>query len=271
MNPAILVVSFGTTHLDTLQDNIARTEADIAAAFPGSSLYRAFTSKVVRFRLKKNLGIHVDSVEEAMARIAADGHTHVVVQPTLLIPGEEYDRLYAWVKEAAGPLHVSIGRPLLGGESDLDAITAILREAYPTAEDTVLLTMGHGTEHNANDLYERLTEKFRAQDGAPMRLCTVEGKPSFADAVQELAALPQRKVLLVPLLFVAGEHAKEDMAGEGPKSLHSMLTAAGFHVSCVVRGLGQLQSVRDLYVQRALEEARVFSGYAAQGSEKLSC
>lgn len=271
MDPAILVVSFGTTHLDTLQENIARTEADIAAAFPGSSLYRAFTSKAVRFRLKKNLDVHVDSVEEAMARIAADGHTHVVVQPTLLIPGEEYDRLCAWVKEAAGPLHVSTGRPLLCGESDLEAITAILREAYPTAEDTVLLAMGHGTEHNANDLYERLAVKFRAQGGAPMRLCTVEGKPSFADAVQELTSLRQRKVLLVPLLFVAGEHAKEDMAGEEPGSLRSILAAAGFHVSCAVHGLGQLQPVRDLYVRRGLEAGRVFSGYAAQGNEKSSC
>lgn len=260
MNPAILVVSFGTTHPDALQENIARTEADIAAAFPDSSLYRAFTSKVVRFRLKKDQNIHVDSVEEALVRIAADGHTHVVVQPTLLIPGDEYDRLRAWVKEAAGPLHVSIGRPLLCGESDLDAITAILREAYPTPEDTVLLAMGHGTEHTANDLYERLAATFRGQDGATMRLCTVEGTPTFIDAVQELAALSQRKVLLVPLLLVAGEHAKEDMAGETSKSLRSLLVKEGFQVSCIVRGLGHIQSVRDLYVQRAQEAAQAFDG-----------
>ena len=253
MDPAILVVSFGTTHLDTLQENIARTEADIAAAFPGRALYRAFTSRIVRERLQKNHGIRIDSVEEALARIAAEGYTQVAVQPALLIPGEEYDLLCTSVKASSGALRFSIGRPLLCGDGDLDKITHILREAYPTGEDTVLLVMGHGTAHSANDLYERLAEKFRTREGPPMRLCTVEGTPAFADVVKELAALPQRKALLVPLMLVAGEHAKEDMAGEGPGSLRALLAKEGFQVSCSMHGLGQLQAVREMYVRRALE------------------
>lgn len=104
----------------------------------------------------------------------------------------------ASVKQAAEELRFSVGHPLLCDSSDLDKITAILRESYPTETDTILLAMGHGTEHDANHLYEQLAENFRTQKGFPMRLCTVESTPTFADAIQELKALPQRKVLLIP-------------------------------------------------------------------------
>lgn len=256
MDPAVLVVSFGTTHTDTLRENIARTEAAIAGRFPGCALYRAFTSGIVRTRLREKLDIRVDSVEEALARIAAHGHGEAVIQPTLVIPGEEYDRLRASAGRAPGGLRCAIGQPLLRDDGDLDGIAGVLREAYPTPEDTVLLAMGHGTDHSANDLYERLAEKLRRREGPPMRLCTVEGTPTFADAARELAAMPQRKALLVPLMLVAGEHAKEDMAGERPESLRSLLVREGFRVSCIVRGLGQLPSVRELYAHRALEAAK---------------
>ena len=259
MEPAVLVVSFGTTHLDTMEKTITRTEADIAAAFPGCPLYRAFTSNMVRAKLAKVHKIHVDSVAEALARIAADGHTQAVVQPTLLIPGEEYDRLCAAVREAAGPLKTAIGRPLLDDDGDLDRVTSIFREAYPVPADTVLLAMGHGTAHGANRIYEVLAEKFRAQVGVLMRLCTVEGTPTFADAVAELTALPQRKALLAPLLLVAGEHTKSDLAGPQPGSLRSQLVQAGFQVDCALRGLGELSAVRKMYVRRVQEAMRIMT------------
>ncbi len=254
MKSAILVVSFGTTHLNTLRENISRTEASIADAFPDCPFYRAFTSPTVRRRLLEQSGIAVDSVEEAMARIAADGAERVIVQPTLLIPGEEYDRLCACLVVPSG-LSVSIGRPLLCGDQDLGEMTAALRDAYPVDSGTVLLLMGHGTGHSANSIYERLAEQMRKLEGSAMRLCTVEGTPTFADAVAELSALPQRRVLAAPLMLVAGDHAKNDMAGDEPESLRSQLMAAGFQVSCSLQGLGQLSAVRDMYVRRALEAA----------------
>ena len=259
MNPAILVVSFGTTHLDTLRETIARTETDIADAFPDWSFYRAFTSGVVRRRLREQHGIAADSVEDALARIAADGVTRVVVQPTLLIPGEEYERLQASVYAAAGGLEVSMGRPLLSSDQDLREILSALRDAYPVEEDTVLLAMGHGTEHSANDLYERLARMMREQTGPLMRLCTVEGVPTFQDAVSELTALDRRRALIVPLMLVAGDHAKNDMAGDEPDSLRCQLESAGYETSCVLQGLGQMKAVRRMYIQRALEAAEKLS------------
>lgn len=249
MKTALLVVSFGTTHLDTLEKTIAATENALAAAFPEYPLYRAFTSGIVRKRLKSKFDIHVDSMEEAMARITGDGFEQVIVQPTLLIPGEEYDKLCAAIEASAGNMKVCIGKPLLCGEPDLDAIIRVLQEAYPVDDDTILLLMGHGTEHAANDIYIRLAQKMRK---LPMRLCTVEGTPSFEDAIEELTAQPKRKVQLAPMLFVAGDHAKNDMAGDEPDSLRSMLEKKGFAVECTIQGLGEIDAIRQMYVQRVL-------------------
>lgn len=251
MKTALLVVSFGTTHLDTLEKTIVQTENELRGAFPELPFYRAFTSQIVCARLQSKYGMEVRSVETALERIAADGYEQVLLQPTLLIPGEEADRLAASVHSSAGKLKIAMGKPLLGEESDMDALIPILKEAYPVPADTALLLMGHGTDHGANSLYEQFNQKLRQDTGCVMRICTLEGIPTFADAVQELSTLPQRKVTLAPLLFVAGEHAKNDMAGEEPDSLCSLLKASGFTVSPVFQGLGQIAAIRKLFVERA--------------------
>ncbi len=250
MNSALLVVSFGTTHLDTMEKAIAATERVLGEAFPHCPVYRAFTSAVVRKRLAENQKIHICSVEEALAQIAADGFEHVLVQPTLLIPGEEYEKLRAAVRRAAGTLQVKIGQPLLAEEKDLDTVLTLLQKAYPTAPDTILVLMGHGTAHCANRFYEQLAARMRMLEYPTMRLCAVEGTPSFDTLLQELSALPQRKIRLVPFLFVAGDHTKNDMAGSGPESLCSLLRTQGFTVSCILQSLGELAEIRNLFVQR---------------------
>lgn len=257
MKTALLVVSFGTTHPDTLEKTIAATENALACAFPEYPVFRAFTSGVVRKRLLDKYGIQTDSVAEAMKRIAGAGFDRVIVQPTLLIPGEEYDRLSAQVRAAAGTLRLSMGKPLLWEERDLDDMLQVLKAAYPVAADTVLLLMGHGTAHSANRIYLRLAEKMRETPGAVMRLCTVEGTPSFDDILAELRDMSQRKVCLAPMLLVAGDHAKNDMAGTAPGSLRARLESQGFTVECILRGLGELEAVRRMYIRRvetALEQ-----------------
>ena len=250
MKTAVLVVSFGTTHLDTLAKTIQAVEADMAVAFPKARCYRAFTSKIVRSRLKSKYDISVDSVEEALQRMKNDGMKRVVVQPTLLIPGEEYDRLRSNVLLNAGELEIAIGQPLLWDDSDMNSMMQILEQAYPVDEDTVLLAMGHGTGHESNCLYVRLAQKMSAQ-GSCLALCTVEGKPDFEGAIERLKGQDKRKVHLVPMLLVAGDHSKNDMAGEKPGSLRGLLEQEGFEVSWTLQGLGEIPSVREIYVRRA--------------------
>ena len=250
MKTALLVVSFGTTHLDTFEKTIQATENALVAEFPEYTVYRAFTSGMVRKRLMSKYEISVDSIEESLARISRDGFDAVIVLPTLLIPGEEYDKLLAVTSSAAGSLNVSVCKPLLYCEQDLDNIIQILHKAYPTKDDTVLLLMGHGTEHSANDLYIRLAKKMRSYPGCTMRLCTVEGTPSFEDAINELTQMPQRQIKVAPLMFVAGDHAKNDMASEDPDSLRSLLAENGFSVECCVQGLGEFETVQQMYASK---------------------
>lgn len=250
MKTAILIVSFGTTHLDTLAKTIQCVEEDMARAFPEANCYRAFTSKIVRSRLKSKYGIIVDSVEEALKRIKADGMEQVVVQPTLLIPGEEYDRLRSGALLNAGDLKIAMGLPLLWDDTDLTGMMDQLGKAYPVADDTVLLAMGHGTGHESNCLYVRLAEQM-SRRGDSLVLCTVEGKPDFEQAIGLLKAKNKRKVHLVPMLLVAGDHSKNDMAGEKPDSLRKRLEKEGFDVTWELRGLGELPAIRRLYIERA--------------------
>lgn len=251
MRKAILVVSFGTTHPDTLEKTICAVEREIQNAFPDIPCFRAFTSPTVRRRLREKQGICVDSVEEAMARIAGEGFTHVTVQPTLLLPGEEFDKLHAATLNSAGNLQVRIGRPLLWEDADLEALAQALQDGTPLPEDTILLAMGHGTAHTADSVYLRLRS---AMNRRGMELCTVEGSIDFAAAREALLGQDKRKVHLVPMLLVAGEHSKNDMAGEEPDSLRSILTEAGFTVSFTLRGLGELPQVQQAFCRRVKEQ-----------------
>ena len=251
MSAAVLIASYGTTRLDALERTIRAVERDIAAAFPGLPCYRAFISELVRARLASRHGMAVDGIQEAFRRMAADGIDRVFVQPALLIPGEEYERLRGEILSQAGSMAVSLGRPLLWDEEDLLWIIGVLARAYPVGSDTVLLAMGHGTAHSAGGLYERLACQMQATGG--MALCTATGTPSFDDGIRLLLAQPRRKVHLVPLLLTAGNHSENDMAGDGPDSLRRRLERAGFEVSWSLRGLGELPEVRARLVRRAME------------------
>ena len=251
MKLGILAVSFGTTHLDTLEKTIQAAEEDLAAAFPDAKVYRAFTSGMVRSRLMDRFGIHVDSVSEAMAQMRADGVEQAVIQATLLLPGEEFDLLRREVLNHAGTMKAALGLPLLWDDGDCSAIINILDSAYPAGDDEILLLMGHGTRHGANDLYVRLSLCMEVQKGERMALCTIDGTPTFEDAIARLKAQPRRRVRVAPLLLVAGDHAKNDMAGEESDSLRRRLEREGFQVSCEVRGLGEIPAVRQRLVTRA--------------------
>lgn len=251
MKLGVLAVSFGTTHLDTLEKTIRAAEADLSAAFPDAKVYRAFISGMVRKRLKSKYDIHVDSVAEALARMQADGVEQAVIQTTLLLPGEEFDLLRREVLNHSGVLKTALGLPLLWDDSDCSAMINILSSAYPVKEDEVLLLMGHGTRHGANDLYVRLSLCMELQRGAQMALCTIDGTPTFEDAIARLKAQPRRKVRVAPLLLVAGDHAKNDMAGDEPDSLRRQLEREGFQVSCDIQGLGEIPAVRERLVCRA--------------------
>ena len=223
---AVLAVSFGTSHRDTLEKNIAAIEAELAAAFPERTVRRAFTSGMILRKLAGE-GTHIDNVPQALERLLAEDCTDVVVQPTHVLNGEEYHKLLAQ------------GRALM--------------EALPAQRaDTAVLYMGHGSEHQANSAYALMEYTFHDLGRKDVVIGTVEGYPGFGEALRRLKERPQvRRVELRPLMTVAGDHAKNDLAGDEEDSWRRRLEAEGYETACVLTGLGEYPAVRALFVEHA--------------------
>ena len=243
---ALVCASFGTT-VPTAAADIAGVEQALAAAAPGWQLLRAYTSGMVRTALAGR-GQPEDSVPEALARAAAAGCRRVLVQPTHFLWGVEYDKLKAQALAAApGFDWLRVGRPLLYDTRDLRALAGAIGALYPAEPGRAVVLMGHGSAHRANVVYPALQGIFELQSRPDIRVGTVEGWPGLAEVCAALARSRASRVLLVPLMLVAGDHAQNDMAGPGPHSWRSVLAGQGYRVDWVRHGLGSEKAVQDLY------------------------
>ena len=248
---AILAVSFGTSHSDTRAVTIDAIEQDFQNAFPDYSLYRAWTSKMIIKKLKSRDNIHVNTVKEAMEQMRADGITDVLVQPTHVINGIENDLMKEDALSYREFFHsISFGNPLLTTEEDsMEVIQAVADEFSGLKEEEVLVLMGHGTTHYANAIYAALDYTFKDKGYKNIFLGTVEAYPSMESLMRMVKEYNPSKVILAPFMIVAGDHAKNDMAGDDPESWYSRFKAAGFPVSTVVKGLGEYPGIRRLLVK----------------------
>ncbi|HML37198.1 MAG TPA: sirohydrochlorin cobaltochelatase [Bacillota bacterium] len=248
---AILVVSFGTSHAETREKTIGAIERAIAEAHPEYETRRAFTSGMILKVLEKRDGIVIDSVAEAMNRLVNDGFRKVLVQPTHVIPGDEYDGMTADVKMFASQFEeIKIGKPLLYHRSDYDKVIRAVMEQCPRPGDReALVLMGHGTEHPVDTAYAALDYRFKVMGYPNVFMGTVEGYPDFETVFRQVDSFHPDKVFLMPLMVVAGDHAVNDMAGNEEDSWKSCFEKAGYEVECILRGLGEFQSIRNIYLE----------------------
>lgn len=251
---AVLTVSFGSSYLDTLEKTIVPIEREIAGRLAGYTPRRAFTSGVILRKLERRDGLHIDGVPQALERLAAEGFTHVVVQPTHIINGDEYEKLRA----QAGPfaerfVSMAIGKPLLSTLEDYRAAAeALLAELPEQRADTALVFMGHGTEHCVNAAYCQLEYLLHDLGRRDILIGTVEGYPGLDEVRRRLKERPGvTRAALYPLMVVSGDHANNDLAGEDKGSWKSVLSADGYAVSCTLRGLGEYPGVRRLFAEHA--------------------
>lgn len=253
MKQAILVVSFGTSYHDTLEKTIQATETAISQANPGWAVRRAFTSGMIIRKLKERDGLSVDNVSEALNRLHEEDYTRVVVQPTHVIHGEEYEKLCRMVRPWQEQLQITIGMPLLHSMADYRAAAQAMLDWLPTpAEDEALILMGHGSEHFANSCYAQMEHILRAHCDR-IYVGTVEGYPELGDIMLQLRKRPQiTKVTLTPFMLVAGDHAKNDMSG-GEDSWKGQLEEAGYQVRCLLRGLGECPHIQQMFVAHCQE------------------
>ena len=256
MKKALLVVSFGTSIPATRERTIFALEYALAAAFPDRAVYRAWTSGMIRKKILKEEGVAIDSVDDALERMIADGVTDLLVQPTHLLDGEENRIMTNAVRAVADKFDsVRIGAPLLYDEDDLRAMAEFMIAEYPLAEDQLFAWMGHGSAEMKTNVYERLNEIFAEKGADNIVVGTVEFSPEFAPVLERIGARKPRQVCLSPLMVVAGDHAVNDMAGDEPESWKSMVTALGCEPLCILRGLGEYKAMQAMYVEHAKNAA----------------
>ena len=252
---AILVVSFGTSYHDTRKKTIDCIEQDIAQTFLQHRIYRAWTSKMILKKLKQRDGIHIDNVREAMERMQRDGITDVIVQPTHVINGIENDLMKEDVLAFSDSFsRITFGAPLLTSEQDSREVVKILTDAFGgIPKDEALVFMGHGTPHYANAIYAALDYTFKDLGYHNLFMGTVEAYPSMDSLLRLVGNLKPSRVHLAPFMIVAGDHAKNDMAGEEEDSWKNIISKAGYEVQTVLKGLGEYESIRKLFVEHARE------------------
>jgi len=278
----ILVVSFGTSFNDSRVADIGGVEKAIAAAYPDWSVRRAFTAQIIINHIQARDNEKIDNVEQALDRAVANGVKNLVVQPTHLMHGAEYDELTAAVEEYADKFEsVKIAEPLLGEvgadatevNADKETVAkAITAEAVATAgfdsleaaaeDSTAFVFMGHGTSHTAKVTYSQMQTQMDKLGYENVFIGTVEGEPEETSCENIIAAVKEAgytKVVLRPLMVVAGDHANNDMAGDDEDSWKSMFEADGSFesVECQIAGLGEIADVQAIYVQHTSDATGV--------------
>lgn len=249
---AILVVSFGTSYNDNRDLSIGGIEKALETAYPDYEIRRAFTSQIIIDILKERDEIEVDNVTAAMDRLVADGVKEVIVQPTHVMPGQEFHDI---VKEVNNYRHqfdtFKFGNPILAHEEDYEELVSIITadtKAYDV-DGTAIVFMGHGTHHLANACYAKVQEHLTAAGFDRYFVGTVEATPSLEDVMAAVKASGATKVVLQPLMIVAGDHASNDMAGDEEGSWKLEFQNAGFQVETVLRGLGEMEGIQQLMVK----------------------
>lgn len=255
----ILVLSFGTSYNQSRYDTVGGIERAIIAAYPDWSVRRGFTANIIIDHVLRRDGEKIDDINEALQRAADNGVKELVVQPTHLMEGKEYDELVGDLADYADKFEkVSVGDPLFRDGSDtadFDKVIDVLAQLGQNYDDgeTAIIFMGHGTDAESNKDYQALEDEFHKTGHDSYYVTTVEGTPNVDDTIAEIEGKGYRKVLLRPLMIVAGDHAHNDMASLEPDSMRSKFAAAGYEVDCILDGLGQVPAIQQIYVDHVQE------------------
>ena len=250
----LLVVSFGTSFNDSRRLTIGGIESAIAEAIPDYSVRRGFTAQIIIDHVERRDGIHIDNMTEALDRAVANGVKTLVVQPTHLMHGFEYDDVVAELAERAEDFEtIVVADPLLTSDEDFDRVADIMIDLMKDYDDgnTAIVYMGHGTEHEYNKVYAQMQEILTAKGAENYYVGTVEAEPSVDDVLEAIKDKGYTRVVLRDMMVVCGDHANNDMAGDEEDSWKSIFTAAGYEVECVLEGLGQVPEIQQIYVEHA--------------------
>ncbi|MCR5744627.1 MAG: sirohydrochlorin cobaltochelatase [Bacteroidales bacterium] len=246
---ALLMVHFGTTYDETRGKTIEAINAKAKTTFPELEFREAYTSRIVIRRLRAR-GIEKTTPLEALLRLRAEGFTHVIVQSTTLLEGAEMESLRSDVASVEGFFkEVRVGTPLLYDAADCRKVVDILAARHEAEADARrkahVVMVGHGTYTPATATYSQIDYMFTAQGHPLFHAGTLEGYPTFDTMLARLKDAGARRVTLVPLLFVAGDHASNDIAVDWKEALEK----EGLQVDCRLEGLGEIPEIQDIYIE----------------------
>ncbi len=269
----LLVVSFGTSFNDSRAADIGGIEKALQEAYPDWSVRRAFTSQIIINHVQARDSEKIDNVDQALERAVSNGVKNLVIQPTHLMHGAEYDELTEALEGYTDKFEsVKVAEPLLGevgsdatviNEDKEAAAKAVTAEAVETAgydsleaaeeDGTAFVFMGHGTSHTAKVTYSQMQTQMDELGYKNVFIGTVEGEPEETACEKVIEAVKEagyKKVILRPLMVVAGDHANNDMAGDDEDSWKSMFTASGAFdsIDTQIEGLGRIEAVQEIYV-----------------------
>ena len=250
----LLVVSFGTSYNDNRRMTIGAIENAMEEAFPDYSVRRGFTSQIIIDHVKSRDGAVIDNVGEALKRAVDNEVKTLVIQPTHLMNGLEYNDLVDEVAQYSDAFDkVVVGEPLLTSDDDFKAVIKAITEATAEYDDgeTAICFMGHGTEADSNAVYAKMQDMLASEGYENYYVGTVEAEPSLEDVIAKVKEGEYKKVVLEPLMIVAGDHANNDMAGDEDGSWKTEFEKEGYEVTCLVRGLGELEPIQKLFVEHA--------------------
>lgn len=254
---AILVVSFGTSYINTLKSCIESTENRIRNKFSDYEIRRAFTSKMIIKKIKKRDEIAIDTVGDALEKLKNEGFKEVIVQPLHIMPGEEYENVLQTVNEfkSIGCFNkIVVGRPVLYRTKDYEVAVNALSVQIPKLNiNQAVILMGHGTYHPANSSYAMLQYILNENGMENIYVATVEGYPELKNVMPKLKKSGIKEVTLMPFMLVAGDHANNDMAGEEKNSWKNILIDNGFKVNAYLHGLGENIEFQNIYLRHIMD------------------
>lgn len=244
---SVLMVHFGTTFDGTRKNTIDAVNDEAKKEFPDMEIREAYTSRIIMRRLKER-GIVKDNPAEALDKLAKEGYTHIIVQPTNVINGVESKTLEQQLEMYKDKFkEIRTGSALLSTPEDYKAVAEIInKEVGELADDEAVVLVGHGTHDSGNAAYPAMDYTAKSM-GYKFYVGTIEGFPEFDDVVKGLKKDNIKKVILMPFMFVAGDHANNDIAVDWKEALEK----EGFTVEVKLTSLGMMEDIRKMFINHA--------------------
>lgn len=248
MEKGIIVVSFGTSYEETRRLTIEAIENRIRDDFDDCLVLRAFTSEIIRKKLRTRDNLYIFNTKEALERMKGENIKDIYIQPLHIIEGHEYEKIVRQSKDFLdenSEYKIKIGKPLLANDSDYMQVVKSL--GLRDREDEATIYMGHGSDHEADISYEKLEKYIQDAGYKNTHIATVEGSKTIQD-VLGLLGQDIKTINLLPLMLVAGDHAINDMASDEEESWKTILESRGYQVKTELKGLGEIKAIQDIFI-----------------------